>query len=157
MLTVRPSDPDYKFDYITVRGKHVLVKSQSVESIVRRAFGAQKSQIVGPPNWAKTEHFDADGLPDIIGEPNANQLRGLLRKLLEERFALKAHHEQRESAVYALTVAKGGPRMDPSKADPNGVPENVGGNDNGRQSRKFTTSRWPIWLGCFSSMLIGRC
>jgi uncharacterized protein (TIGR03435 family) len=138
VLTVRPSDPNYKFDYFTVRGQHVIVKNQTVESMVRTAYGLQRSQVVGLPDWAKTEHFDADGLPDKVGEPNAIQVRGLMRNLLAQRFGLKAHHEQREMPVYALTLAKGGPRMEPSKADPNGMPDNVGGNDNGRQARKFT-------------------
>ena len=138
VATVKPSDPNYKFDYFTVRGRHVIVKNQTVESMLRRAYGLQRSQFIGLPDWVRTEHFDVDGVPDTIGEPNASQVQSLMRQLLAERFGLKVRHEQREMAVYALTVAKGGPRMEPSKADPNGMPANDGGNDNGRQNRKFT-------------------
>lgn len=138
VATVRPSDPNYKFDYFTVRGRHVIVKNQTVESMLRRAYGLQRSQFIGLPDWVRTEHFDVDGVPDTIGEPNASQVQKLMKQLLAERFGLKVRHEQREMAVYALTVAKGGPRMEPSKADPNGMPANDGGNDNGRQNRKFT-------------------
>jgi uncharacterized protein (TIGR03435 family) len=137
-VTVKPSDPDYKFDFFTVRGRHVIAKNQTAESMLRTAYGLQRNQFVGLPDWIRTEHFDVDGVPDTVGEPNAKQVQSLMRKLLADRFGLKAHHEQREMAVYALTVAKGGPRLEPSKADPNGMPANVGGNDNGRQSRKFT-------------------
>jgi uncharacterized protein (TIGR03435 family) len=90
------------------------------------------------PEWAKTEHFDADGVPDVVGEANAKQFRSLLRKLLEERFGLKGHQEQREMAVYALRVAKGGPKMGPSQGDPDALPEDAGGTDEkGRQVRTY--------------------
>jgi uncharacterized protein (TIGR03435 family) len=40
----------------------------------------------------------------------------MLRALLEERFKLKIHRETREIPVYALTVAKRGPKLQPFKA-----------------------------------------
>ena len=139
VASVRPSDPNYRFDYITTRGRHTVIKNQTVEKILLKAYGLQRSQIVGVPDWVKTEHFDADGVPDVVGEANAKQFQSLLRKLLAERFGLKAHQEQREMAVYALTVAKSGPKMEPSKGDPNALPDSVGGTDEkGRQARKFT-------------------
>ena len=35
----------------------------------------------------------------------------MMQALLEERFQLKIHRETREVAVYELTVAKGGPKL----------------------------------------------
>jgi len=35
----------------------------------------------------------------------------MLQGLLEDRFQLKIHHETKEVPVYALTVAKGGPKL----------------------------------------------
>ena len=40
--------------------------------------------------------------------------------------------------VFALALAKDGPKMTPSKGDPNGLPDNEGMGGNGRQIRKFT-------------------
>jgi uncharacterized protein (TIGR03435 family) len=37
----------------------------------------------------------------------------MLQALLEDRFGLKIHRETREVPVYALTVAKGGPKLRP--------------------------------------------
>ena len=139
VTSVRPSDPNYRFDYITTRGRHIVIKNQTVERILLKAYGLQRNQIVGVPDWVKTEHFDADGVPDVVGEANAKQFQSLLRKLLAERFGLKTHQERREMPVYALTVAKSGPKMEPSKGDPNALPDSVGGTDEkGRQARKFT-------------------
>lgn len=38
-----------------------------------------------------------------------------MQALLEERFKLKIRHESRAVLVYALTVAEGGPKLEPSK------------------------------------------
>jgi uncharacterized protein (TIGR03435 family) len=39
----------------------------------------------------------------------------MLQALLEDRFKLKIHREISEGPVYALTVAKGGPKLLPLK------------------------------------------
>jgi uncharacterized protein (TIGR03435 family) len=138
VTTVKPSDPNYKYDYFTTRGRHVVIRNETVLSMLRTAYGLQKSQIAGVPDWVSTERYDVDSVVDGAGEINSDQMHAVMKKLLAERFGLKAHYEQREMAVYALTVAKGGPRMEPSKADPKAMATNAGGEDNGRQTRKFT-------------------
>lgn len=138
VVTVKPSDPDDKFDMMSTRGRHIVIRNKSVEAMLRLAYGVQKSQIVGASEWTRTAHFDADGVPDVGGEPNMKQFQTMVQKLLAERFGLKAHHEQREMPVYALGVAKDGPKMAPSKADPNGSPDNEGMGGNGRQIRRYT-------------------
>src|SRR5262249_12348635 len=45
----------------------------------------------------------------------------MLRSLLEERFKLQFHREQRRIAHYALVVAKGGPRLRAAEPDPAGA------------------------------------
>jgi uncharacterized protein (TIGR03435 family) len=46
----------------------------------------------------------------------------MVKKLMAERFQFKYHSEKRELAVYALTVAKTGPKLTKSQGDPNGTP-----------------------------------
>jgi len=64
---------------------------------------------------------DVDGLSDVEGTPNLAQLQGLIRKILTQRFGLQLRHEQRELPVFALVVAKGGPRIVANTSDPNGI------------------------------------
>jgi uncharacterized protein (TIGR03435 family) len=45
------------------------------------------------------------------------QLYLMLRTLLEERMGVRAHFERREMPVYALTVAKGGPKFTASTSE----------------------------------------
>jgi hypothetical protein len=42
---------------------------------------------------------------------NESQLRSMLQTLLSQRFKLVMHRETREMPVYALTVAKGVPKL----------------------------------------------
>jgi uncharacterized protein (TIGR03435 family) len=45
------------------------------------------------------------------------QLRLMLETLLAERFSLKFHREQKQFPVYALVIARDGPKLQPSTRD----------------------------------------
>ena len=55
-----------------------------------------------------------------------------MQKMLAERFGLQLHHEQRELPVFALMVAKSGPKMIANTSDPNGWFDQQNGETNGR-------------------------
>jgi uncharacterized protein (TIGR03435 family) len=63
-----------------------------------------------------------------------DEMLEMLRRLLAERFRLAARRETREVPVYALMVAKGGPKLKPSGAAEKGgrmplVPAHAGGSE----------------------------
>ena len=89
VVTVKPSNTDEKGDRIVVQGRHLIVKNETVEAMLVTGFNVQKSQIVGVPDWVRTERWDVDGLPNVEGQPDIQQLQSMLRKMLEERFGLK--------------------------------------------------------------------
>jgi uncharacterized protein (TIGR03435 family) len=133
VATVRPSDPnDNGHQHINLRGRHVMLLDHTVDDILLIGFGVQKSQLAGEPDWAKTERWNVDGVPDVEGEPSMRQLQAMMQKILVERFGLKLHHEQREMPVFALTVARGGPKMTPNLSDPNGWFDQQNSVGNGR-------------------------
>jgi bla regulator protein blaR1 len=81
------------------------------------------AQAQGGPAWL-------DDIYEIVakaeGNPSNEQMGGpMLQALLEERFRLKVHRDEKEVPVYFLTVAKGGPKFQPAKkgscvtSDPN--------------------------------------
>ena len=138
-VTVKPGDPDNKSDVMTTRGRHIVIQNKTLEAMLRLAYGVQSNQIVGAPEWTRTDRFDVDGVPDVDGQPNMKQYQVLVQKVLTERFGLKSHREQqRRCRCSALAAAKDGPKMEPSKGDPNGLPDNEGMGGNGRQIRKYT-------------------
>lgn len=140
VVTVRPSAlGNNKGDYIDIHGRHWTFERETVELMLGIGYNIQKKQLAGEPDWAKTDQWDVDGLSDTDGEPDLKQLQSMMRKVLAERFGLKVHHEQRQMPVFALMVAKGGPKLTES-TDPNGVMDENGGGGNGWQSSQFTNA-----------------
>ena len=76
---------------------------QSPASLLRMAFGVQADQIINTPAWASSERFDINAkvAPGIVFNA-MTMFQPLMRKLLEDRFHLKIHHETRELNVYRL-------------------------------------------------------
>lgn len=79
---------------------------------IRQAYGLQRTQLVGGPEWMETARFDivAKAEGDIArgagpgGPPGP--LNFMLQDLLEDRFKLRAHRETRELPIYVLTLAR---------------------------------------------------
>jgi len=51
-----------------------------------------------------SDRFEIVIKPDIPGQPNIQQMKRLLQKVLVDRFQLKFHMEKRELSVYAITL-----------------------------------------------------
>ena len=144
VATVRPSDPsDTNGQHIRLRGRHVMLFDHTVEDILLIGYGVQKSQLVGEPDWVKTEKWDVDGVPDVQGQPDLRQLREMMQKILTQRFGMELHREQREMPVFALTVAKGGPKMTPNTSDPNGWMDQQNSAANGRDVENLKNASMP--------------
>jgi uncharacterized protein (TIGR03435 family) len=81
--------------------------------VIQFAFGVKTSQIAGP-EWLAIDQFDlAAKIPEGATK---EQFQLMLQRLLAERVALQFHRETRDLDGYNLTVAKGGPKMQPSAA-----------------------------------------
>lgn len=111
VVTVKPSDPNRPGKLFTMKGRHILTINTTVDDMISMAYGVHVKQIIGAPDWFASEKFDVDGVPDTEGQPNSDQFKLLVQDVLAQRFGVKFHHDKRELPVYALTVAKGGPKM----------------------------------------------
>jgi uncharacterized protein (TIGR03435 family) len=131
VATIKPSDPSDGSRGFQTRGRHIRAANETVDDMISFAWGIHVKQIVGGQPWMNTDHYFVDGVPDVPGDPNLTQFRSMIKKVLAERFGLKVHNEKRELSLYALTVAKGGPKLTKSLGNPNGPP-----NDN------FSTSAY---------------
>jgi uncharacterized protein (TIGR03435 family) len=119
VVTVKPSPPGRQGKGIGFDGRHFRLINANLNDMIALGFGLHAKQIVGAPDWAGKDLFDVDGVPDVPGMPSSKQIQILLQKLLADRFQLKFHNEQRELAVYAITVAPGGPKLTKTTAGPN--------------------------------------
>ena len=122
VATIKPSKPDQQGRGFMVRGREFSTVNTSLSSLLTFAYGLHPKQIVGAPAWVDTDKFDIAAQPNLPGRPNDKQWKAMLQQLLTDRFQLKFHHEQRELSVYALQVAKTGPKLTKSQGDPNGLP-----------------------------------
>jgi uncharacterized protein (TIGR03435 family) len=117
----------------------------TLKDLIGEAFGFQigplsDQQLEGAPAWAKTQRFDVVAKAD---ESDVEKLKAIdkedtmmsmvrelatrtppprmlmLQRLLEDRFRLKVHYEQKVMPIYEMTVAKGGLKMKtPHPKDP---------------------------------------
>jgi uncharacterized protein (TIGR03435 family) len=64
----------------------------------------------GGPAWVNSDRYQITAKAE--GTPGQEMMRGpMLQALLEDRFKLKVRRESREVPVYAMTVARGGPKL----------------------------------------------
>jgi uncharacterized protein (TIGR03435 family) len=100
-----------------MRGGTFNAGNQTLLQLIRFAYGIQGFQLVGAPDWLRTERFDiAAKAPAEIptagpGQPVPEAL--MLRSLLEDRFRLIARRETRQIPIYALVIARSDGRLGP--------------------------------------------
>jgi uncharacterized protein (TIGR03435 family) len=98
----------------------------TVRMILQAAFDIEDDRIIGGPSWMNSDRYDIEAKVTPEDAPRLDKMNGEERRamfipVLTERFHLKYHHETRERPMYALVVAKGGPKL--TKGVPEGAPE----------------------------------
>lgn len=93
----------------------------NLQGLIQAAFGTfgdgvsintQPLRTEGDPSWMQSEFYSLSAKAD--GPVRTEMLAGpMLQSLLEERFQLRTHRESREIPVYAMTVGKGGLKVQP--------------------------------------------
>ena len=96
--------------------------NQSLKDLVMTAYGVKRYQISGP-GWLDTQKFEV--LAKVPEGATKEQVRGMLRNLLAERFQLVAHREMKDLPVFALLVGKAGPKMKVSSDEPADTPDSL--------------------------------
>jgi uncharacterized protein (TIGR03435 family) len=100
---------------MTIDGARVDIGSMSLAELIPVAFKVKPYQVSGP-DWMSTERFDILAkIPD--GAAN-DQVPEMLQALLADRFKLTIHRENKDHSIYALVVAKGGPKLKESVPEP---------------------------------------
>jgi len=179
VASIRPSGPQPPSQLgvgLHIDGAQVTINYFALRDYIAMAYDLKIYQISGP-DWLPSTRFDiAAKVPAGTGR---DQVRPMLQSLLEDRFQMKTHRDSKEFAVYALVVAKGGPKLKESPkespldpADPGapsqgggvnvsaqggrgGVNVNYGGGssvafaNNGFEGRKLSMPLFTEWLGRF--------
>jgi uncharacterized protein (TIGR03435 family) len=118
---------DVRFDFLPSR---FIARHIPLRWIIAAAYMEAErdlpliDRVVGGPAWIDTDAFNIEGVTD--GETSPAAMRLMLRTLLDERFSLRVHTEQRNGPAYAVLLSRAdgrlGPRLREPVADCDGLP-----------------------------------
>jgi uncharacterized protein (TIGR03435 family) len=123
VATIKPAEPITpqsiaagKFHLgMNIDAARVDIGYLSLADLIPIAYKFKPYQFAGQ-DWMKTQRWDI--LATIPEGATKEQVPDMLKALLEDRFGLKAHIEQRENSVYALVVGKDGHKLKEAAPDP---------------------------------------
>ena len=122
VASIKPSDPAGTIG-IRRSGNHIATRSTSLLFLITWAYDVQSDRVFGKPGWVDSVRYDVTANaaqderpapPRLPGQPT--ELQQMMQTLLAERFKLVIHRETRELPVYALVAAKGGAKVQLTKA-----------------------------------------
>jgi uncharacterized protein (TIGR03435 family) len=87
---------------------HIAYRGQWLTGLIMEAFGVLPEYISGPA-WLSKERYDI--VANIPQGATKEQFNAMLGNLLRDRFHLRFHIESKVLPVYALRVAKNGPKF----------------------------------------------
>jgi uncharacterized protein (TIGR03435 family) len=139
VATIKPHDPDSSHQGFDATGDRFTIRNQSLANLMEFAYSVHGRQIVDAPDWVFHDRWDIEGTTDTPGEPSLHQQQEMLQKLMADRFQLKFHHDRRELSVYAIQLAKGGPKLRPA-ANPDAEADQQGNGHGTEQTITYTSA-----------------
>jgi uncharacterized protein (TIGR03435 family) len=136
VVSVKPCTPEQQtqlgIGLFTYPGGRIRATNETLRQLIHDAYGVEMHQILGGPAWLDGDRWIVEAKPPESSEsskwtpaspktPPNQEMRQMLQTLLADRFGLKVHRETKTESVYALVVAKGGPKLKPPK-DPTHEP-----------------------------------
>jgi uncharacterized protein (TIGR03435 family) len=106
----------------TYPGGRIVASNETLRMLIHDAYELELYQILGGPDWMDDDRYDIEAKPPessasnkwtpaSFKSPPNPEMRMMLRTLLVDRFQLKVRPETRKESVFALAVAKGGPKL----------------------------------------------
>jgi uncharacterized protein (TIGR03435 family) len=127
VASIKPNHGGTPFFRINAEPGRFVADNATLRFLLQEAYRVKDAQILGAPSWIDSEHYDIEAKVDdssadvqrkLTSDEQGAQLRLMLQSLLADRFKLTLHHDTRELPIYALVVAKNGPKLHESSATP---------------------------------------
>jgi uncharacterized protein (TIGR03435 family) len=125
VAAIHPSAPGLSGSHISSDNGSFQAGNVTLKALVQQAYDLPPMRILAGPSWFATAHFDIAAKPDDAVTESLRHLKGreealaeqhMLQALLADRFQLKTHSESRAQPIYAMVVAKRGPKLRPTQA-----------------------------------------
>ncbi|MGO9258458.1 MAG: TIGR03435 family protein [Bryobacteraceae bacterium] len=124
VASIKPTAPGAAGRWIRMQSTHEFAaKNHTLKTLIAAAYNLNPTAISGGPAWVDSDRYDIVAKAPNEVRPNLDEQMSMLRKLLADRFQLTFHREQKELRVYALTIAKGGPKLRESTVSADASPE----------------------------------
>jgi uncharacterized protein (TIGR03435 family) len=121
VATIKPSAPD-AVALTQIRGNRFATEGTTFVDVFKYAYSVHPDQVVGGPEWLRTQKFDILADPETEKRPSSEQMKVMVQQLLVERFHLVMHREQKILSVYALVKTADIPKLTKTTSDPSGIP-----------------------------------
>jgi uncharacterized protein (TIGR03435 family) len=157
VASIKASEPGTQTTLYRYPGGRFAASKATLKTLVKFAYEVSDRRITGGPDWLDSARFDIAATPERgMGTEQSTKdrnIRLMLQALLADRFQLKVDHDIRQLPIYGMTVAKGGPKLQPNSEKPFGITRRQvpGGEKTG--GRKFTFTK--ISMAQLASALSG--
>ncbi|HEY4362415.1 MAG TPA: TIGR03435 family protein [Bryobacteraceae bacterium] len=118
VATIKPTATDWTGGrYMTMKGGQFAAKNYQIRVLLAAAYNLTPAAISGGPAWLDSDHYDIVAKVPGPTKPTPDEEMSMLQQLIGDRLQLTFHREPKEFPVYALSVARGGPKLrDPGPA-----------------------------------------
>ncbi len=143
VASIKPNKSDNNRSRLMFRPDGLSATGGTLQMLIKAAYEIEDSQISGAPSWLQSEKYDieakmdsavADELRKLDPDQSKDAREHMLQALLADRFKLTIHRETKELPVFALVIAKNGPKLQEAKPGdpyPNGFKGPNGGSGAG--------------------------
>jgi uncharacterized protein (TIGR03435 family) len=123
--TIRSSQSGGAFVKYRVSSGRFTVESATLTALIQFAYSIKSAdQLPAEPKWigslkfdidAKVADTEGDAIDSELPDQKLDRYRLMMQSLLADRFKLKLSSRSRDISMYALAVAKNGPKLTPAK------------------------------------------
>jgi uncharacterized protein (TIGR03435 family) len=133
VASIKPSRSGDDRFFIMMPPGRFTTTGATTKYLITFAYNVKDSQLSGGPSWISSEKYDIQAkvedslfekLHNLPPHQEMEQIQLRVQSLLADRFKLKVSRAAKELPVYALVIAKNGPKLQESKPGdtyPNGI------------------------------------
>jgi uncharacterized protein (TIGR03435 family) len=119
VATIRPTDPQLQAPrFQTPPDGQIKIQGVTLSYLIQTIWFITPDMIVDAPKWLDTDRWDivakVASAPGDAPRTDMDSMTAMVRELLEDRFRLKTHMEERVARAYTLTALK--PRLRKAEA-----------------------------------------
>jgi uncharacterized protein (TIGR03435 family) len=160
VASIRPSQETGALTNYQLSNTLFHAESAPLTALIRLAYDIKSDdQLPREPGWIASEKFnidaridsaEAEAMSKMPPDKKFARVELMIRSLLEDRFRLRVSTQSKELSVFALVVAKGGPKIATSNVPPgfadHRTPTLAGGSRGDMKAVSVSMSLFAQWL-----------